>query len=129
MNKLVKLKYLVSLSAKAVKKAVIKPVKIDFPLPNSVQGIENRLNSSNSYALPASVYAKVKPTFLVGSNVRLQHLLSQHQDYLDKMVTVVGWARQTRLQAKDTILFVNLVDGSNSVALQVVIDNTVPNWE
>lgn len=38
--------------AKKVKKAVIKPVKIDFPLPEKVQGIESRLNTANSYLLP-----------------------------------------------------------------------------
>lgn len=45
------------------------------------------------------------------------------------MITVCGWARETRLAAKDTLLFVKLVDGSNAFPLQVVIENTVPNWE
>ena len=33
------------------------------------------------------------------------------------------------MQAKDTLLFVSLVDGSNTVPLQVVVENTVPDWE
>jgi hypothetical protein len=33
------------------------------------------------------------------------------------------------LQAKDTLLFVSLVDGSNNVPLQVVVENKVANWE
>lgn len=44
-------------------------------------------------------------------------------------MTVCGWAREARLAAKDTIVFVKLIDGSNTVPLQVVIENTVKNWE
>jgi aspartyl/asparaginyl-tRNA synthetase len=43
-------------------------------------------------------------------------------------VTVVGWAREARLQANDTLLFVKLIDGSNAKPLQVVIQNTIKNW-
>jgi len=32
------------------------------------------------------------------------------------------------LQAKDTVLFVKLVDGSSNNPLQVVIENTISNW-
>ena len=42
---------------------------------------------------------------------------------------MVGWARETRLQAKNTLLFIKLVDGSNVDALQVVVQDSVPNWE
>jgi asparaginyl-tRNA synthetase len=42
---------------------------------------------------------------------------------------VVGWAREARLQAKDTLLFIKLIDGSNNVPLQVVIEDKIPNWE
>lgn len=42
---------------------------------------------------------------------------------------MVGWAREARLQAKDTLLFIKLSDGSNNVPLQVVVDSVVPNWE
>jgi aspartyl/asparaginyl-tRNA synthetase len=55
-------------------------------------------------------------------------LLQNYEQYIDKIVTVVGWARKARLQAKDTLLFIELVDGSNAIPLQVVIENTVPNW-
>jgi len=41
---------------------------------------------------------------------------------------VVGWAREARLAAKDTILFVKLVDGSNVEPLQVVIEDKVAGW-
>ena len=65
----------------------------------------------------------------MGQNVRLSHLLEHWEQFVDQEVTVVGWARETRLQAKNTLLFVKLVDGSNADALQVVIQDTVPNWE
>lgn len=127
MNRLLG-KYLVQ-GAKQVKKTNIKPVKIDFPLPDKIEGIEHRINSLNTYALPPQCHDKNQPHHLVGHNVRLSHLLANWENFVDKEVTVVGWARETRLQAKDTLLFVKLVDGSNSDALQVVIQDTVPNWE
>lgn len=114
--------------AKKVKKTVIKPVKIDFPLPTKVQGAETRLNTPNTYALPDVFVKKNHPTFLVGKTMRLAHLLGHWEDYVDKVVTVAGWAREARLAAKNTILFVGLVDGSNTVPLQVVIEQTIPNW-
>lgn len=48
---------------------------------------------------------------------------------MDKVVTVCGWAMNAKLQQHDTLLFVSLVDGSNTVPLQVVIQNSVPDWE
>ena len=42
-------------------KVNIKPVKIDFPLPDKIQGSENRLNSKNSYHLPDMFYKKNEP--------------------------------------------------------------------
>lgn len=55
--------------------------------------------------------------------------MKNYEAYIDKVVTVSGWARETRLAAKDTILFVKLIDGSNTEPLQVVVEKTVPNWE
>jgi asparaginyl-tRNA synthetase len=127
MNRLLS-KYLKSV-VKKPKKVNIKPVKIDFPLPEQIEGIEARLNSLNTYQLPEQFLKKNRPEHLVGKNVRLSHLLGNWESYVDQVVTVVGWAREARLQAKDTLLFIKLVDGSNNVPLQVVIDNTIPNWE
>ena len=56
-------------------------------------------------------------------------MLDQWEKYVDQVVTVVGWAREARLQSKDTLLFVKLIDGSNNTPLQVVIENKIPNWE
>ncbi len=128
MQKLLSIRYLKA-AVKKPKKAVIKPVNIDFPLPDKVQGIETRLNSLNTYKLPETFFKKNQPVTIVGQNLRLAHLLSHWEEYVDKVVTVVGWAREARLQAKDTLLFIKLVDGSNNTPLQVVVEQNVPNWE
>ena len=75
MQKVLSLRYLKA-TVKKPKKAVIKPVNIDFPLPDKVQGIENRLNSLNTYKLPETFFKKNQPVTLVGQNLRLSHLLS-----------------------------------------------------
>jgi asparaginyl-tRNA synthetase len=66
---------------------------------------------------------------LIGKNVRLSYLNQSWEKYVDQVVTVTGWARETRLAAKDSLLFVKLIDGSNTEPLQVVIEKTIPNWE
>jgi hypothetical protein len=91
MNRLVS-KYLLSV-VKKPKKVNIKPVKIDFPLPDQIQGIEDRLNSLNTYNLPEQFLKKNQPQYVVGQNVRLSYLLSNWELFVDKIVTVVGWAR------------------------------------
>lgn len=113
-------KYLLA-TVKKARKAVIKPVNIDFPLPNTIEGIENRLNSLNTYLLPEVFIKKNRPTTLVGTNIRLNHLLANWQQYVDQVVTVVGWARETRSANKNSLLFIQLIDGSNTTPLQVVV--------
>jgi asparaginyl-tRNA synthetase len=127
MNRLVS-KYLLTVVKKA-KKVNVKPVKIDFPLPDKIEGIENRLNSLNTYSLPEQYLKKNKPETLVGQNIRLNHLLANWEQYIDQVITVVGWAREARLQAKDTLLFIKLIDGSNNTPLQVVIEDKISGWE
>lgn len=72
MHRLLNCRYLKA----TTKKAVIKPVKIDFPLPDKLQGAEKRLNPPNTYQLPEVFFKKNQPTHLVGQSVRLSHLLS-----------------------------------------------------
>jgi hypothetical protein len=74
MQRSLNARYLIK-TVKALKKANIKPVKIDFPLPSTIQGIESRLNSLNTYQIPESFIKKNKPVHIVGKNVRLSHLL------------------------------------------------------
>ena len=61
MHRITNLRYLLADAPKKVANVVnpakgvqpnIKPVKIDFPLPDKVMGIENRLNSKNTFEVP-----------------------------------------------------------------------------
>lgn len=55
MHRITNLRYLLAEAPKNIKttakgaKPNIKAVKIDFPLPDKVQGIEKRLNSKNTF--------------------------------------------------------------------------------
>lgn len=136
MHRITNLRYLLADVPKHVQppqkkphKVNIKPVKIDFPLPDKVTGIENRLNSKNLFSIPEQFSQKHQPESVIGKNIRLSHLLKDWAKYVDQVVTITGWAREARLAAKDTLVFVKLVDGSNVEPIQVVIEKTIPNWE
>lgn len=103
MHRITNLRYLIAEVPKIVKPApaakVPKPAtnpkapKIDVPLPTGVKGIENRLNSKNTFEIPVQFSTKHKPEHVIGKNVRLSYLIEHHQEYIDKIVTVTGWAR------------------------------------
>jgi len=112
-----------------VSKVNMNPVNIDFALPEKVTGIENRINTKNTFELPQQYSQKNVPEFSMGKNIRLSHLMASGEKYADQIITVTGWARETRLAAKDTLLFIKLVDGTNTNPLQVVIESSIPNWE
>ncbi len=78
MNKLVS-KYLLNTVKKVKKPKVnIVPVKIDFPLPTTVVGAENRLNKDTSFNIPEITIKKNKPEFLIGQNTRILHI-NEHE--------------------------------------------------
>lgn len=136
MIRITNLRYLLAETPKVVQaaqnkaqKVNVKPVKIDFPLPDKVAGIENRLNSKNLFHIPQEFSQKHQPEAVIGKNIRLSYLLKDWAKYVDQVVTITGWAREARLAAKDTLVFVKLVDGSNVEPIQIVIEKTVPNWE
>lgn len=120
MHRVTNLRYLLADVPKAVgtgakkPKVNVKAVKLDFPLPEKVIGIENRLNSKNTFEIPKQYTHKNRPQTVIGKNVRLSYLLAHSDEFVDKVVTVTGWARQARLAAKDTLVFVKLIDGSNT---------------
>ena len=101
MHRITNLRYLIAEVPKNIKpapaakvqKGNAKTVKIDIPLPTSVKGIENRLNSKNTFEVPKVFSTKHKPEHVIGQNVRLSYLVEHHQEYIDKIVTVTGWAR------------------------------------
>jgi len=47
---------------------------------------------------------------------------------MNKIISVAGWARTTRMGGKD-FAFIELTDGSGSQTLQVVIDSSIPNFD
>lgn len=88
-------KYLVNTVKKAKKpvKTNIVPVNIDFPLPTKLVGSENRLNQGTSFVIPEVTIKKNRPQHLIGQNLRILHINEHENEYIDKVVTVVGWAR------------------------------------
>lgn len=102
MHRITNLRYLLADIPKKVGNATqgakgpqtnMKPIKIDFPLPDKVKGIENRLNCKNAFEVPKELSVKNKPEFVIGKNVRLNYLMSHAEEYINKIVTVTGWAR------------------------------------
>lgn len=124
LSHLINLKY-----ASLTKKANIFPVDIDFPLPKEIEGSSNRTNKPMKYEVPKELGIRRQPTFLIGEVLRCDEVLRNFKKYVGKNVVVAGWANSTRLQAKDTLIFVELVDGTSPTPLQVVISDKVLNWE
>ncbi len=99
MHRITNLRYLIAEVPKNVgtKPKEVKPntkaIKIDFALPEKVEGIEKRLNSKNTFHIPNEFSQKYKPECVIGKNVRLSYLMKNPEEFIDKIVTVTGWAR------------------------------------
>lgn len=106
----------------------IFPIEVDFPLPTEFEGQAHRMNSQYNLEIPEHLQKRNRPSHLVGNVVRLDYLLSNASTFLDKDVTVAGWANSTRLQENNTLLFIELVDGTSPVPLQIVVKSTAPNF-
>lgn len=87
------------------------------------------MNVPIKFEVPKELGKRNKPTCLIGDVLRVDEVLRNHKNYMDKVITVAGWANSTRLQDKDTLLFIELTDGTASKILQVVVKNTVADWE
>eukprot|EP00331_Platyophrya_macrostoma_P027055 CAMPEP_0176456582 /NCGR_PEP_ID=MMETSP0127-20121128/31377_1 /TAXON_ID=938130 /ORGANISM="Platyophrya macrostoma, Strain WH" /LENGTH=527 /DNA_ID=CAMNT_0017846575 /DNA_START=53 /DNA_END=1636 /DNA_ORIENTATION=+ len=74
-------------------------------------------------------FNKPVPKNVVPGITRLEYLLKNYESYMDKEVTVAGWARTCRPQAKETLVFIELTDGTTPGSLQVVVDQTMPNFK
>lgn len=110
-------------------KVNIFPITVDFPLPTTFEGSETRINTAYNLEIPEVFSKKNRPSTLVGSILRIDHVLSNAAKYIDKDITVAGWANSARLQENDTLLFIELVDGTSPVPLQIVVKNTVSNFQ
>ena len=67
------------------------------------------------------------PTQGGGGRVRISKLFEDHQPFLNKIITVAGWARNCR-PGGQKLMFIELNDGSTIKGLQVVIDDTVEGF-
>lgn len=56
----------------------------------------------------------------VGEILRLEEVLANFEQYIDKVGTIAGWARTVRAQANNTLVFIELSDGSTQENLQVI---------
>ena len=68
------------------------------------------------------------PLFAYGNRVRIAALHKSFEPYLDKIITVAGWARSTRLGGEG-LFFIELNDGSCQSCLQVVASGTIAGFE
>lgn len=61
--------------------------------------------------------------------LRIQSILTTPDQYFDKVESVGGWIKNIRLQANDTLVFIELSDGSCNSNFQVVVQNSLPNFK
>ena len=61
--------------------------------------------------------------------LRIQSILTNPEVYFDKIESVGGWIKNIRLQGNDKLVFIELSDGSCSTNLQVVVQDTLPNFK
>jgi asparaginyl-tRNA synthetase len=66
---------------------------------------------------------------LLSGLLRIQSILNTPEKYFDKVESVGGWVRNMRFQANDTLIFIELSDGSCPGNIQVVVQNTLPNFK
>lgn len=74
---------------------------------------------------------KLKPVVpvLMGNIVRLEYLLSNYKQYLDKTVEVAGWVKSCRKSGNGEFAFIEISDGSSMDTLQLVVFKSADNWE
>lgn len=68
------------------------------------------------------------PSFGYSGRVRISKLFEDHTPFLNKIITVAGWARNSRPGGKE-LMFIELTDGSCIQTLQVVIDATIAGFD
>ncbi len=61
--------------------------------------------------------------------LRIQTILANPDKYFDKTESVGGWIKNMRLQANDTLIFIELTDGSCATPFQVVVQDTLANFK
>jgi asparaginyl-tRNA synthetase len=74
-------------------------------------------------------YAKAVPKHGIGEILRIEHIVKNAEKYYDTVGVVAGWARTLRNAGGNTIIFIELNDGSAMDSLQVVVNQGLPNFE
>mgnify|MGYP003577404060 CR=1 FL=1 len=65
-------------------------------------------------------YAKAVPKNSIGEILRIEHVVKNAEQYFDTVGVVAGWARTLRNAGGNTIIFIELNDGSAMDSLQVI---------
>lgn len=88
---------------------------------------------TTSFAPPMSVLQNGPPTPVVRQlyqrhRIRIKEVLTgEGAEYMEKTITVAGWARTIRNANKGKLLFIELNDGSTGTSLQCVLDKETTN--
>lgn len=56
----------------------------------------------------------------IGTILRIDEVLTNFDSYIDKVGTVAGWSKTVRAQANNTLVFIELSDGTTINNLQIV---------
>ncbi|EGR31447.1 hypothetical protein IMG5_108960 [Ichthyophthirius multifiliis] len=102
-----------------------KPFTYDFS--NELKQIKEqtafqRFNQPNQYKVPEQFSYQNKPQYLVGNIERISNILIEPEKYIGKEGTISGWSKTVRSAASDTIVFIELNDGSCVKNLQIVVN-------
>lgn len=82
----------------------------------------------NTFDRNPAIEPKPVPLFAYGNRVRIAALHKNYEPYIDKLISVGGWARSTRVGG-ETLFFLELNDGSCQSSLQVVVSGDIANLE
>ena len=85
--------------------APVEAAEEEFVYPGDLGAI------SSTFERNPQVETKPVPLFAYGNRVRIAALHQNYEPYLDKLISVAGWARSTRAGG-ETLFFIELNDGS-----------------
>jgi hypothetical protein len=57
-------------------------------------------------------YEKTVPKYLVGSHLSIAYVLANAAAHIDTEGSIVGWAKTVRSAENDTLLFIDINDGT-----------------
>jgi asparaginyl-tRNA synthetase len=90
---------------------------------------QKRLNKEpNTFEIPDHLWKKPIPTFMLSDIVRIEAIIERESDYIDKIVVICGWVKSARAQKNDSLVFIDLNDGTYNKGIQVVVSNLIPNF-